>query len=97
MKLTGDLRPSGKSTADKTEYATSEFPRGTVSACTPADRAALTDLYRAVYRHATPFDLTASIRDEETAAWSAYRDEHGRILVAALIYQDGTVWVPMTC
>lgn len=71
----------------------SEIPRGTVSACTPADRAALTDFYRAVFPHATAANLAADIRDEEAAAWITYRDDQGEIRVAMLLRADGFVWL----
>jgi len=70
-----------------------ETPPGTVGACTPEDRAALTDLYFSVYPNATTADLMADIRDEELQAWAAYRDEQGEIRVAMFVRSDGIVWV----
>jgi hypothetical protein len=75
------------------ETPSSEFPRGTVGPCTPDDRAALTDLYRAVYPDATAYDLANDIKDSESAAWGAYRDSQGEIRVAMFIWTTGVVWI----
>ena len=82
-------------TLDKIANATPspESPRGTVGGCIPEDRAALFDLYRAVYPNATTADLMTDIRDEEAASWAAYRDDQGEIRVAMFVWRDGIVWL----
>jgi hypothetical protein len=75
------------------DAATTEFPHGTVTACTPADRAGLTDLHRASYPQATLDDLAADVRDEEAADWVTYKDEQGSILVAMHVYPNGLVYL----
>ncbi len=73
--------------------ASVEFPRGTVSACTPADRAALTDLYRAVYPNAAAAEIAGDVRDDELPAWITYRDGEGEIRAAMFIRADGVALV----
>jgi hypothetical protein len=80
-------------TPEKFASDAAQLPRGTVSACTPADRAALTDFYRATYPQATAADLAANIRDEEAAAWVTYRDDQDEIRVAMFLRADGVVWL----
>ena len=75
------------------EAMATEFPRGAVGPCTVADRASLVDLYRAVYPQASVSEVAASIKDDEAAAWGAYRDEGGEIRVALFIQSDGVVWL----
>lgn len=70
-----------------------ELPRGTVAACVPADRADLTELYRAAYPHSTLADLTEDLRDESLEKWVVYRDEQDRVRVAVYICANGMLCV----
>ena len=81
---------------EQSKPATSNLlePRpGTVTACLPADRADLVDLYRAAYPQATVTDLAEDLRDENLDRWVVYRDERGQARVAVYVCPNGLLCV----
>src|SRR6185437_10016570 len=74
------LMATNERTAERNLPAT--VPCGTVGACTADDKAALFELYRAVYPTASVADLMTDVREVDAASWATYRDERGEIRVA---------------